>query len=212
MQYPKSKLPVPTSTIHKILRNRISCGDFNFDGKTYAGKYEPIVSRDLWAKVQDVVDGRNRTKPCCGTSRRTRAPTRPTLRKGSSCCIWPSVRTSCSKGRQPRKNGDSSISYSRTAFGRAVCSPQNIASQFDMLALAREAGRGDEAMSGTKNNQFENWLPSLNPPRSFSRGLPAGATCKCAVIMHNCKWESVYAPSLHPACSTNAGTRMASTF
>lgn len=63
MQYPKSKLPVPTSTIHKILRNRIYCGDFDFDGKTYAGKYEPIVSRDLWAKVQDVANGRNRTKP-----------------------------------------------------------------------------------------------------------------------------------------------------
>jgi hypothetical protein len=28
-----------------------------------AGKYELIVSRDLWAQVQDVVDGRNRTNP-----------------------------------------------------------------------------------------------------------------------------------------------------
>lgn len=63
MQYPKSKLPVPTSTVHKILRNRIYCGDFDFDGKTYAGKYEAIVSRELWAQVQDVGDGRNRTKP-----------------------------------------------------------------------------------------------------------------------------------------------------
>jgi len=38
---------------------------------------------------------------------------------------------------------------------------------FDMLALAREAGGGDEAMSGTKNGQFENCLPSLdsNPRR-----------------------------------------------
>ncbi len=63
MQYPKSKLPVPTSTIHKILRNRIYCGDFDFDGTTYAGKYEPIISRELWAQAQDVIDGRNRTKP-----------------------------------------------------------------------------------------------------------------------------------------------------
>lgn len=29
---------------------------------------------------------------------------------------------------------------------------------FDMLALAREAGGGDEAVSGTKNGQFENCL------------------------------------------------------
>ncbi len=34
MQYPMSKLPVPTSTIHNILRNRLYCGDFDFDGTT----------------------------------------------------------------------------------------------------------------------------------------------------------------------------------
>ena len=63
MKYPKSQQPVPTSTVHKILRNRIYCGDFDFDGKMYPGKYEAIVSKELWAQVQDVVDGRNRTKP-----------------------------------------------------------------------------------------------------------------------------------------------------
>ena len=63
MRYPRSKLPVPTSTIHKILRNRIYCGGFDFDGTTYAGEYEPIVSRELWAQAQDVIDGSNRTKP-----------------------------------------------------------------------------------------------------------------------------------------------------
>ena len=39
---------------------------------------------------------------------------------------------------------------------------------FDMLALAREAGGGDEAMSGAKNGQFENWLPSLDTFRTFA--------------------------------------------
>ena len=33
---------------------------------------------------------------------------------------------------------------------------------FDILALAREAGRGDEMTSGTKNGQFEKWLPKAN--------------------------------------------------
>jgi site-specific DNA recombinase len=61
--YPKSKRPVPTSTIHKILRNRIYCGDFDFDGKTYPGKYEAIISRDMWEQVQDVANGRNKRKP-----------------------------------------------------------------------------------------------------------------------------------------------------
>jgi hypothetical protein len=34
---------------------------------------------------------------------------------------------------------------------------------FDMLALAREASGGDDAMNGGENGQFENWLPK-NPP------------------------------------------------
>ncbi|HLH43215.1 MAG TPA: recombinase family protein [Bryobacteraceae bacterium] len=63
LQYPKSKLPVPTSTVHKILRNRIYSGDFDFDGKTHAGKYEAIVTRELWQEVQDRLDGRSRQKP-----------------------------------------------------------------------------------------------------------------------------------------------------
>jgi site-specific DNA recombinase len=36
---------------------------------------------------------------------------------------------------------------------------------FDMLALAREAGGGDEAMSGTKNGQFGNCLPAKDSNR-----------------------------------------------
>lgn len=61
--YPRSKNPVPTSTVHKILRNRIYSGDFDFDGKTYPGKYPPIVTRELWQTVQDRLTGRNRQKP-----------------------------------------------------------------------------------------------------------------------------------------------------
>ncbi len=41
---------------------------------------------------------------------------------------------------------------------------------FDMLALAREAAGGDEAMNGTKNGQFKNWLPNnrdFKPPLHF---------------------------------------------
>jgi hypothetical protein len=43
----------------------------------------------------------------CATRRRTRPPTRPTLRKASSCWSWPTARTTCSKGRNRQKNGDS---------------------------------------------------------------------------------------------------------
>jgi DNA invertase Pin-like site-specific DNA recombinase len=58
LAYRKSGAAVPKSTVHKILRNRIYSGDFDFDGTTYTGNYEPIVSRELWQRVQDVLDGR----------------------------------------------------------------------------------------------------------------------------------------------------------
>jgi DNA invertase Pin-like site-specific DNA recombinase len=58
LAYRKSGAAVPKSTVHKILRNRIFSGDFDFDGTTYTGNYEAIVSRELWQQVQDVLDSR----------------------------------------------------------------------------------------------------------------------------------------------------------
>jgi len=48
--------------VHKILRNRIYCGDFDFDGTMYHGAYEPIVTRELWEQVQAILDGRGSKK------------------------------------------------------------------------------------------------------------------------------------------------------
>jgi hypothetical protein len=42
----------------KDLRSGIYTGRFDWDGKTYQGRYEPIISADLWEQVQDVLDGR----------------------------------------------------------------------------------------------------------------------------------------------------------
>ncbi len=58
MVFRKSKDPVPVSTVHKILRNRIYSGDFDWKGKTYHGKHQPLISRDLWNQVQAVIDHR----------------------------------------------------------------------------------------------------------------------------------------------------------
>jgi DNA invertase Pin-like site-specific DNA recombinase len=58
LAYRKSGAPVPKSSAHKMLRNRIYSGDFDFDGTTYKGSYEPIVSPELWQNVQTVLDGR----------------------------------------------------------------------------------------------------------------------------------------------------------
>ena len=62
LAYRKSGDMVPTSTVHKILRNRIYTGDFDFDGTTYHGTYEPIVSPELWEQVQAILDGRGTKK------------------------------------------------------------------------------------------------------------------------------------------------------
>jgi site-specific DNA recombinase len=47
---------VPRATINKILRNRLYTGDFSWDGKTYAGTHAPLVTRDLWERVQGTLD------------------------------------------------------------------------------------------------------------------------------------------------------------
>ena len=60
--YRKSGDAVPTSTVHKILRNRIYMGDFKFDGTTYRGTHQPLISRELWDRVQAILDGRGSKK------------------------------------------------------------------------------------------------------------------------------------------------------
>jgi site-specific DNA recombinase len=55
----KSGQRIPKSTVAAILRNRIYTGRFDWDGKTYQGRYEAIVPTELWERVQEVMDGRN---------------------------------------------------------------------------------------------------------------------------------------------------------
>jgi site-specific DNA recombinase len=55
MVFRKSGNPVPKATIHKILHNRIYTGDFDFDGKLYQGKYESLISCELYQQVQEVL-------------------------------------------------------------------------------------------------------------------------------------------------------------
>lgn len=59
LAYRKSQRPVPVSTVHKILRSRLYTGEFEWRGKVYQGSHEALISKDLWACVQDILDGRN---------------------------------------------------------------------------------------------------------------------------------------------------------
>jgi site-specific DNA recombinase len=53
------------SHITKILTNGLYCGEFIWGGKTYHGKYEPLISRDLFKRVQRALT--IRSKPKTGT-------------------------------------------------------------------------------------------------------------------------------------------------
>ena len=60
--YRKSGAAVPASTVHTTLRNRIYIGEFEWNGHLYLGKHQPLVSRDLWERVQGVLNGRHAKK------------------------------------------------------------------------------------------------------------------------------------------------------
>jgi site-specific DNA recombinase len=57
-----SKNPISKSNIHKLLRKRVYTGDFDWNGKTYRGSHEPLISMGLFDRVQEILDGRFTTK------------------------------------------------------------------------------------------------------------------------------------------------------
>jgi hypothetical protein len=52
-----------TATIHWILTNPSYYGEFRYRGKLYSGNYPPLVSRELWEKVQIGLKKRGIRKP-----------------------------------------------------------------------------------------------------------------------------------------------------
>ncbi len=60
--YAQSGAKVPASTVHTILRNRLYTGQFEWNGKLIQGKHEPLISIDLWERVQGMMDGRHAKK------------------------------------------------------------------------------------------------------------------------------------------------------
>jgi hypothetical protein len=51
-----------SSVVHQILRKRLYTGDFDWDGTTYAGTHEPLVTRECWQRVQELLDARAENK------------------------------------------------------------------------------------------------------------------------------------------------------
>jgi site-specific DNA recombinase len=50
------------STAHQILRKRLYMGEFDWDGGTYQGTHEPLVTRQCWELVQELLDARAKSK------------------------------------------------------------------------------------------------------------------------------------------------------
>lgn len=51
-----------SSFVHQILRKRLYCGDFDWDGKTYQGSHEPLATPECWQRVQELLDARAENK------------------------------------------------------------------------------------------------------------------------------------------------------
>jgi len=64
LSYRKTGARIPKSVVHKILRNPIYHGDFVWDDRLYNGTHEPIISKDVFERVQEVMEekGRRRTR------------------------------------------------------------------------------------------------------------------------------------------------------
>ena len=58
LAFRRSNQPVRVATVHQILRNRIYTGDFDWNGETFRGSYEAIVSHEVWEKAQAILDHR----------------------------------------------------------------------------------------------------------------------------------------------------------
>ena len=57
-----SKKSISKSNIHSLLRKRFYTGSFDWNGKTYKGSHEPLISIELFDRVQEILDGRYMTK------------------------------------------------------------------------------------------------------------------------------------------------------
>lgn len=57
------------SAVHKVLSDPIYYGDFRWNGRLYSGKHQPVVSKELWDRVQLVLKDRHRPKKRHGSIR-----------------------------------------------------------------------------------------------------------------------------------------------
>ena len=60
--YRRTGGPLPVSNLYAILRNRLYTGEFEWNGRRHKGRHQPLVTRDLWERVQNILSDRNTRK------------------------------------------------------------------------------------------------------------------------------------------------------
>lgn len=50
------------SNVHRLLQERVYTGDFDWNGRTYRGSHERLISTAPFERVQEILDGRYSTK------------------------------------------------------------------------------------------------------------------------------------------------------
>ncbi len=58
LTFRSSGRPVNKATLQAILHNRIYMGEFDWDGQSYRGSHAPIITSELWEKVQEMLNHR----------------------------------------------------------------------------------------------------------------------------------------------------------
>jgi site-specific DNA recombinase len=62
LSYRRTGAPVPVSAVHTILHNRIYTGEFVWKGRIYKGRHTPLISVELFERVQHSLAGRQKKK------------------------------------------------------------------------------------------------------------------------------------------------------
>jgi len=62
LTFRKSQRGMSSSAVCAILNNRVYTGEFEWNGKIYPGKYQALITKCLFEKVQSIFNARNRVK------------------------------------------------------------------------------------------------------------------------------------------------------
>jgi DNA invertase Pin-like site-specific DNA recombinase len=54
--------PLTPSSIHRVITNRLYYGDIEWSGMVFQGKHKPLISRQLWQRVQERLTSRYHSK------------------------------------------------------------------------------------------------------------------------------------------------------